>query len=192
MTTDTPPPPASGGLRAWISRPPDWARRTARAITVLELVLAGIFLTTIFVLVLIQAAQRYLPIDGWSWTGELARFSLVWLTFTTAGVLVSRDGHISLEMLDGLRSEPLRRAIRVISCLIVAAVGVALVVEAWTLVDTQGILKSPAMRMPMSWFYGLTLIGFVSTIIRSLAAAVRYAVLGAPEPAHLEMLEGVG
>lgn len=192
MTTDTPSSTAWGRAHAWVSRPPAWASRTGRAFTAVELVLAGIFLTTIFVLVLIQAAQRYLPIDGWSWTGELARFSLVWLTFTTAGVLVTRDGHISLEMLDGLRSEPVRRVIRVVSCLIVAAVGVALVVEAWTLVDTQGILKSPALRMPMSWFYGLTLIGFVSTIVRSLAAAVRYAVLGVPNLAHLELLEGVG
>ena len=66
----------------------------------------------IFFLVLIQALQRYLPIDGWSWTGELARFSLVWLTFVVAGVLVSSDSHISIEMIDAVRSPhgPARRA----------------------------------------------------------------------------------
>ena len=87
----------------------------------------------IFFLVLLQAAQRYLPIDGWPWTGELARFSLVWLTFVVAGVLVSSDSHISIEMIDTVRSPLLRRVVRVISCLVVAAVGVALTAEAWEL-----------------------------------------------------------
>ena len=70
---------------------------------------------------------------------------------------------------------------RVLSCLIVAAVGVGLTAEAWELTSTQGVLKSPAMGMPMSWLYGIIMIGFVSTTIRALVAAVRYAVLGVPE-----------
>ena len=52
----------------------------------------------IFGLVLLQAAQRYLPIDGWPWTGELARFGLVWLTFVVAGVLVTRTPTSRIEM----------------------------------------------------------------------------------------------
>ena len=67
-----------------------------------------------------------------------------------------------------------------ISCLIVAAIGVGLCREAWELMQTQGILKSPAMRMPMSWLYAISLIGFVSVVVRSLIAAVQYAVLGVP------------
>ena len=56
-------------------------------VTRVELAIAAAALTTMFVLVLIQAAQRYLPVEGWAWTGELARFCLVWLTFTI-GVFV--------------------------------------------------------------------------------------------------------
>ena len=86
--------------------------------------LAGAALLMIFGLVLIQAAQRYLPIDGWSWTGELARYSLVWLTFVAAGVLVTRDGHIALQIVDSLRSEIVVRSIHVFALLVVAATGV--------------------------------------------------------------------
>jgi len=134
----------------------------------------------IFGLVLFQALQRYLPFDGWSWTGELARFSLVWLTFVVAGVLVTRDEHISIEMIDAA-PPPVPRVARVVSCVVVAAIGVGLVLEAWELMDAQGILKSPALGMPMSWLYGVCLIGFVSVVVRSLVAAVRFAVLGVPE-----------
>ena len=87
-------------------------------------------------------------------------------------------------MIDSVPSELVRRVVRVISCLIVAAIGVALCAEAWELAHTQGILKSPALGMPMSWLYAISLIGFVSVVVRSLMAAVQYAVHGAPEPTY--------
>ena len=78
------------GLRALFETPPRWLSRTVRGVTAVELGIGVAALLLIFFLVLVQAAQRYLPVDGWSWTGELARFALVWLTFVVAGVLVTR------------------------------------------------------------------------------------------------------
>lgn len=153
-----------------------------RVVTAIELAIGVAALLLIFFLVLAQAGQRYLPIDGWPWTGELARFALVWLTFVVAGVLVSSDSHISIQVIDVVSSPRLRRTVRVISSLVVAAVGVALTAEAWELIQSQGVLKSPALRMPMSWLYAISMIGFVSTVVRSTVAAARYAVVGAPEP----------
>ena len=122
-------------------------------LTAIELTIGVAALVLIFGLVLLQAAQRYLPIDGWPWTGELARFCLVWLTFVVAGVLVTNDSHISIEMIDLVPGDLVRRVVRVVSCLIVAVIGVGLCAEAWELMQTQGMLKSPAMQMPMSWLY---------------------------------------
>lgn len=191
MTGDTQPEGhGPGHLRSFFETPPRWLSRSVRAVTAVELALGVAALLLIFSLVLLQAAQRYLPIDGFSWTGELARFSLVWLTFVVAGVLVSTDSHIAIEMVDMVRSEPVRRVVRVVSCLIVAAVGVGLTGEAVSLVEAQGVVKSPAMGMPMSWLYGISMIGFVSTTVRAVVAAVRYAVLGVPEH-DLEHIVGV-
>jgi TRAP-type transport system small permease protein len=176
-------------LRALFTEPPTWLAWFTKVVTGIELAIGVAALLLIFFLVLLQAAQRYLPIDGYPWTGELARFSLVWLTFVVAGVLVSSDSHISIEMIDTVRSPLLRRVVRVISCLIVAAVGVALTAEAWELVQTQAILKSPALRMPMSWLYGISMIGFVSTTVRATLAALQYALVGVPEPDEGELPE---
>jgi TRAP-type C4-dicarboxylate transport system permease small subunit len=165
-------------------RLPPWLGRVGRVLTAVELTIGIAALVLIFGLVLLQAAQRYLPIDGWPWTGELARFCLVWLTFVVAGVLVTTDSHISIEMIDMVPGDLLRRVVRVISCLIVAAIGVGLCLEAWELTQTQGILKSPAMQMPMSWLYAVSMIGFVSVVVRALIAALQYAVLGVPEPTY--------
>jgi len=178
-----------GRLRSLFTSPPTWLARVGKTITGIELAIGVVALLIIFFLVLTQAAQRYLPVDGWPWTGELARFSLVWLTFVVAGVLVSSDSHISIELIDVVRSPLVRRLVRVISCLVVAAIGVALTAEAWELIDSQSVLKSPAMRMPMSWLYAISMIGFVSTVVRATVAAVRYAVLGAPEPDHGDLTE---
>ena len=163
---------------------PAWLTRVARVLTAVELTIGVAALVLIFGLVLVQAAQRYLPIDGWPWSGELARFCLVWLTFVLAGVLVTNDSHISIEMIDLVPGELVRRVVRVVSCLVVALIGVVLCAEAWELVQTQDMLKSPAMRMPMSWLYGISMIGFVSVVVRSLIAAVDYAVHGVPEPSY--------
>lgn len=175
----------------FFTHPPRWVNRTTRAITAVELALGVVALLLIFGLVLLQAGQRYLPFDGWQWTGELARFSLVWLTFVVAGVLVTTDNHIAIEMIDGIGHPAVRRVVRVVSCLIVAAIGVGLVGEAWELIQTQDVIKSPAMGMPMSWLYGISMIGFVSIVIRALIAAVRFAVLGAPEPHGWTEAEGL-
>ncbi len=104
-----------------------------------------------------------------------------------AGVLVTTDSHIAIEMIDMAPSERLRRVVRVVSCLVVAAIGVGLCAEAWELMQTQSMLKSPAMQMPMSWLYGVSLIGFVSVVVRSLIAAGQYALLGVPEPSYDEV-----
>jgi TRAP-type C4-dicarboxylate transport system permease small subunit len=171
----------ANGLGGFLAQPPRWVAIPVRVVTAAELALGVVAVLVIFGLVLLQALQRYLPIDGWSWTGELAQFSLVWLTFIVAGVLVTRDQHIAIELIDAA-PPPVPRVARVVSCLAVAAIGIGLTLEAWELISTQGILKSPAMGMPMSWLYGISMIGFVSVVIRALVAALRYAVLGLPEP----------
>lgn len=167
---------------------PRWVRRTADVVTRVELGLAGLAVAMIFVLVLIQAGQRYLPFDGWSWTGELARFSLVWVTFTATGVLVTKDAHISLQLVDAIKNPLVTRVVRTVAALVVAAVGVGLATEAWVLMDTQSALKSPSMRMPMSWLYALPFLGFVSTAVRATLAAALFALRGVPEDAyHVEV-----
>jgi TRAP-type transport system small permease protein len=164
-----------------LTAPPPWVRRTTRWVTAVELGIGVVATVLILGLVLVQAGQRYLPVDGWSWTGELARFCLVWLTFAVAGVLVTTDSHIAIEMVDSIRNPWVVRGFRVVACLVVALVGAGLAVEAWALTFDQPPIKSPAMGMPMSWFYVPILLGSVSTAVRGVLAAVTFAVVGVPE-----------
>ena len=148
----------------------------------MELALAAAALVTMFVLVSVQAAQRYLPVSGWAWTGELARFCLVWITFTVAGVLVTSDSHIALQLVDTVRSRLVQRVVRVISSAVVAVIGVGFALEAWELMGSQGQLRSPSLRLPLTYLYLLPFLGFLSTAVRGAVAAVVFAVRGVPSP----------
>jgi TRAP-type transport system small permease protein len=165
------------------SAPQGWQQsRVVRVVTGIEIGLAAAVTVLMFLLVLLQAVQRYLPIDGFTWTGELARFCLVWLTFVLAGVLVTTDGHIALQMVDLIENETLLRVIRVFAATAVAVIGAGFAVEAWDLITSSGPLRSPSLRLPMSWFYVLPFLGFVSTAVRASLAAVDIAVHGVPAP----------
>ncbi|WP_460801668.1 TRAP transporter small permease [Microbacterium sp. GXF6406] len=153
-------------------------RRIVRVITGVELGIGGFSVLMILVLVFYQALQRYLPFESIAWTGELARFGLLWATFAAMGVLVTTHGHIALELVDSLRNPMTVRIIQIFSLLVVAAAGIGLSIAAWELVETQGMVKSPVLRVPMSWVYIPVLIGTVSTAIRALFAAADIAKNG--------------
>lgn len=146
-------------------------RKTGSVLTVAEIAVGSIMLLTIFMLIVIQAAQRHLPGDSLAWTGEVSRFGLVWLTFSVAGVLITHRGHIALEVVDLLPRPQLVRTVQVFALLCVATVAAGLAYEAWNLVQSQGILRSPVLGMSMALLYIPVLIGMISTVLRSLVAA---------------------
>lgn len=172
--------------------PPGRARRLlGRAGTVLgvvEMTIGAVTLLMILVFVFLQALQRYLPIPQIAWTGELARFAMVWLTFAVMGLLVTMRGHIALEIVDAIDKPMLVRVVQTFALMVVAAVGVAIAIEAVALISSQGIIKSPVMRWPMSWVYVPILFGGISTTLRAVVGAVDIAVRG---PVYTEVTDGV-
>lgn len=151
-----------------------WERGIA-VVTRVEVAIGAAALVLIFLLMLVQAAQRYLPVAGWAWTGELARFCLVWLTVSVAGVLVTSDSHIALQLVDGIKNPVVVRGVRVFAALTVAAVGAAFALEAWDLMASQGRLRSPSLRMPLTWLYLFPFLGFLSVAVRGVVAAIGFA-----------------
>ena len=163
-------------------------QRVVRAITLIEITFGAVALLAVLVLVFTQAAQRYTPFDGFAWTGELAKFSMIWLTFAVMGVLITTRGHIALEIVDSIKNPMIVRIVQVFALLIVAVIGLGLAYEAWSLVTTQSIIKSPVLRLPMSIVYIPVLVGVVSLTIRSVVAAVDIAIHG-PKLADYDELE---
>ncbi|QEE60747.1 TRAP transporter small permease subunit [Salinibacterium sp. dk2585] len=162
--------------------------RLVAVLTAIEIVIGSIAILAILVLVFMQAAQRYTPFDGFAWTGELAKFSMIWLSFSVIGVLITTRGHIALEIVDSVKNPMVVRVVQALALVIVAIVGLGLTVEAWGLVSTQAIIKSPVLRLPMSLVYVPVLVGVISLTIRSTIAALDVAIHG-PKLSDYDELE---
>ncbi|AXK37150.1 TRAP transporter small permease [Streptomyces armeniacus] len=141
-----------------------------RRLSAAEAAVGGLLLALIFVLTLLQAAQRYLPGGGWVWTGELAQFGLVWLTFAMAGHLAARDGHVTLKVVDTVAGPRVLRLVGIFANLTVAVVCLNLAYEAYALVTDGSQQTSPALDMPLGWLYVIPLAGLLLTTVRSVVA----------------------
>lgn len=150
--------------------------RVLRALSMAEAVTGGVLLAVIGALMLLQAVQRYLPTGGWVWTGELARFAFVWLTFAMSGYLAARDGHIALKLVDIVAGPRLLRLVGIVANATVAIVCLNLLYEAWVLVMDDDGQTSPALGLPTRFFYVIPLAGLLLTTVRSVVAIFR------PEP----------
>jgi TRAP-type C4-dicarboxylate transport system permease small subunit len=142
--------------------------RVLRAVEIVEGAVGALLLLAILFLIMAQVIVRFSPFGGWVWTGELARFSLVWLTFVLAGYLLGRDQHISLDVIDHILPRRGRRVVEVVSHLVVAAICAAFVYEGVGLVEARSGIRSSAAEIPMSLVYAVPTIGFAVTAVRAL------------------------
>jgi TRAP-type C4-dicarboxylate transport system permease small subunit len=142
--------------------------RILRAVELVESVVGALLLLAILALVMVQITVRFSALGGWAWTGELARFSLVWLTFVMAGYLLGRDQHISFDIVDYMLPERALRVVKIASYVIVAAICAAFVYEGIGLIDAQSFIRSSAAEIPMSFVYLIPTVGFALTGVRAL------------------------
>jgi TRAP-type C4-dicarboxylate transport system permease small subunit len=161
--------------------------RLVRLLTVVELTIACLAMALIFVLILFQAVQRYLPVPQIVWAGELSQFALIWLTFVAAGVLVTRNGHIAIQLIDNLPSPRVVRVVQTLATGLVAVIAAGFTWACWELVYSAGFLTSPALGLPMTWVYAIALIGLASATIRAAVGTVQVARDGMPPPDHDEL-----
>lgn len=147
-------------------------QRLVGGISAAERLVGAVILTILLVLVLVQTGVRFLPVGGWVWTGELARFCLVWLTFSLSGYLMGRDGHITLELVDHVASGRTLWTVRAFANVIVAVICAGFAVESLAMVTEDTGQASPAMQLPLRLVYVIPLAGFVLTAVRAALAVV--------------------
>jgi TRAP-type C4-dicarboxylate transport system permease small subunit len=139
-----------------------------RAVELVEGAVGALLLLAILALVMVQITVRFSALGGWAWTGELARFSLVWLTFVMAGYLLGRDQHISFDIIDYVLPERALSVVKIASYVIVAVICAAFVYEGVGLMDAQSFIRSSAAELPMSFVYLIPTVGFALTGVRAV------------------------
>lgn len=146
--------------------------RLMRAIEITEAVVGALLVVVILALVMIQVALRFTPTAGWAWTGELAKYAMVWATFILSGYLMGRGQHVTLDVIDHFLPKRALRVVVVLAQLITMIICLAAVYEGYHLVTDQVGLKSPAAQIPMSVVYVVPMIGMGLTAVRLLVNIV--------------------
>ncbi|HEX6195176.1 MAG TPA: TRAP transporter small permease subunit [Jiangellaceae bacterium] len=162
-----------------VHSPPETERRgpfgrIMRGIEITEAVLGSLLLAVILVLVLIQVVLRFTPTAGWVWTGELAKFAMVWLAFILSGYLMGRDEHVTLDLIDHFLPERALRVMISVAQVITALICIAAFYEGYHLVSNQVNIRSPAAEIPMAIIYTVPMIGMGLTAVRCVVNAVTW------------------
>lgn len=177
-TSDPTTTPGSGRI-------PRWLASAHRVVEVAEWVVGSLLLAVVLAMVVLQAGQRYLPVGGWAWTGELARYALVWLTFILAGHLTGRGEHLGIEIIDYLAHGRLLSLIRRLADAVVAVIAAAFTLDAYALVTGSAGRGSPVLGIPLAYLYLVPMAGFALAALRAAGAAVLGRPQAAADPAEL-------
>ena len=143
----------------------------------------------LFLGVMYQVLGRYVPQIAWVGAGEVARLSMVALTFVMAGYLIGKNGHIVIEVFDSvLQGKRLFVALRVFAAVVMVLTCGALAWESLLMIEQGWRRVSTVLHMPLAVLYIFALVGFTSGIIHSIA---KIAAAGRPE-AKLDISEMEG
>lgn len=172
MTDGRPPDdePTPGGLGS-ASAPEDLpAREPLRSLLRwLGLVeqAAGIgLLVVILVLVLLQIGQRLLPGGGFAWTGEVARFAMVWATFAMSGYLLAHDGHIAIKVVDYFLPVRALGAIKLVGHALIVGTCAVMLYGVYDFTTRDRGQVTAAAEIPLTIIYIVVGFGFASTALR--------------------------
>src|SRR5688572_27218331 len=128
-------------------------RRVERAFVMLNGTVLVLLLATMSVVVGWNVAGRYLTGNSLTWADEVARYSMIWLTFLGSGLALREGAHAAItNAQDALPTQgqlALRSAILVVMFSFFAFM-------VWVGIDymnRMAIQKSAALRVPMKWVY---------------------------------------
>ncbi|SFE70008.1 TRAP transporter small permease [Alteribacillus iranensis] len=110
-------------------------------------------LVLMVVLIFMQIVSRGLFGTSYSWTEEISRFSMIWITFLGASIAFQYTAHIGIDyFVKKLPAIP-ERIVNIIGALICAFFFVVLALKGFELMQGAGSQGSPALRIPMNYVY---------------------------------------
>lgn len=127
-----------------------------RGLLGLTKLLEAIGAVIIFLAVVLNVAQvvyRYFLVDPLSWTEEVMRYGMGWVTFLVAAAAVFRGEETTAGLFDNTKSELLRRALHIFK--LACTAGFALVLVIYGLPFALGAARqlSSASQIPMIYAY---------------------------------------
>ena len=183
--------PAGADLPEEAPEAPDLLERRSRGYRFLvdvERVVSCLLLAGVLVAVLLQVLTRYVFDSPLSWTEEIARFLLVWVTFVAAGYVMSRRLHIVVDLLVDRLGRRASRLVDAFAGIVVLTASATLSVAGAVFAAGSSSLLAPATGLPLTVVYAAAVVGFALVALHG--ALNLYVALRHPEemPGAVEAL----
>ena len=126
-------------------------------------------MSCMIVIVLAQVVSRYVLSSSIPWSEELARYLMVALVYLTAGVVLKRNGHISVTYFRDKMPPGLRKWVVCGTYLLVSAFSALISWEGFRLITLLMSQTSPAMGIPMGIAYASVPLGSFLLCLQSVS-----------------------
>ncbi|REG85637.1 TRAP transporter small permease [Marinomonas pollencensis] len=136
--------------------------------------LAGSMFIVILSLSWLQVFRRYALDNSSTWTEEVARLLLVWLTFLAAAAATRDESHLAVDILINRLPNTLKHAFRCVVNLLIASVGVVLCWKGVIIVELAMPDHSTSLGFSRALFYLPAVAGGALIIFYSLVNAFQH------------------
>lgn len=158
--------------------------RPVRILVHIEEAFGALTLVAIVVFVSLQVAGRYAITEPLVWTDEMARLSLVWMTFVGASYVMAHGEHITIELFEKLVPAKVAKVIDVFAMVAVVGTCLAFLPGAVEVaIDTRDI-GSPALGFPRSLIYAAAITGFVLIAVHAVLRIIEILAGRTPPPSE--------
>lgn len=158
-------------------------RSIMHGIGLIEQAIGTVLMVVILFLVITQVAQRYIPGQGWPWTGEVARYSMVWAAFILSGYLLAHDRHISIHVVDYVLRGRGLALVKVLVDVVVLGACLVMMYATWDMISKDIGQVTAAAQMPLKLVNIPVLVGLA---LASVRAVLSLAVADVPVLIHGE------
>lgn len=126
------------------------------------------------IIVFANVSLRYLTNFSITWSEEVARYLMIWMTFIGAGLVLRFGGHVAITNLQEAMPRTVQRVMRAaIAVLLFAFFGVMMWIG-WDYMSRMQFQLTPATRIPFSYVYTAMPIGFFLLIVHLLLVLKSY------------------
>lgn len=137
-----------------------------------------LMLSAMAIIVGSNISLRYLTSNSLPWADEAARYLMIWLTFTGAGLILRIGGHVAITNLQDSLPEIGQRILRAAIVATLLAFFCFMVHVGVQYSQRMQYQVTPALRLPFIYVYAAMPVGFSLMIIHLLLIARRFIVAG--------------
>lgn len=155
-----------------------------------EKTIGSLAILIILVLVSMQVIQRVTSGTSFAWSGEIAKYAMIWMTYVPMAYLLRRGLHLKLDVIDQWLSPRAEAIMSRITDALIGLIALGLVAAGYALLTTPALGTSPAARIPLALVYAGPVIGLFLLAVCALYLAAAGRTAEEPVAADLEPVIG--